>query len=519
MLKFKIMKEVINISLSGISFMIEKDAYEVLCKYTNTLEAEFASKGEEGKEIIADIEARIAEILMADKEHITSIIVLNDVEKVIEQMGYPEADDSSESETKNIDLNPKKRKLYRKKEGKILGGVLNGIATYFNVDVLILRLAYIVVSLMCMSINFLEDWVGYLHMAYLILWMIIPEAKTVIQNLEMEGGDINVSSINNKYVTNAKKGEENVLASKATSTILKVLKFILLAIASVMGLFLLLSIITFVVFVMGFAFSPNATKVLFEWNTIPSTISTFLALILPMVIILLLLINVLFTIKTKRVIWVISIVVWLVAAIFSVVSFAINASTPRFYKTNNTELYSSNTSDTLYIKTLGDGDSTNIITHKFLYREAIYKYEISQDSTIKVVMSKSIKANNIDDAEDILNNTEIPYEIKDDTLFITTGFTKGASIFKNQHLYYTIYCPKDRLVIIDKNINRNGIFPKPEKKSQENKKNKDKKEPKNTTTKIKIEANAIDTTNGNSSSKSEGSLNVEIVTEEIKINE
>jgi hypothetical protein len=57
------MKKTFTINISGTVFHIEEDAYEVLQKYLINLKNHFGP-GEEGKEILADIEARIAEIFI-----------------------------------------------------------------------------------------------------------------------------------------------------------------------------------------------------------------------------------------------------------------------------------------------------------------------------------------------------------------------------------------------------------------------------------------------------------------------
>ncbi len=56
------------------------------------------------------------------------------------------------------------KKLYRIKEGKMIAGVCSGLAEYFDIDVTIIRLAW-VIALFCAGAGFL---------AYLIAAIVIP---------------------------------------------------------------------------------------------------------------------------------------------------------------------------------------------------------------------------------------------------------------------------------------------------------------------------------------------------------
>jgi hypothetical protein len=83
------MKKTFTINISGTVFHIEEDAYEVLQKYLVNLKRPFWSD-EEGKEILADIEARIAEIFTEKSTDERKVITLQWVEEVIVTMGTPE---------------------------------------------------------------------------------------------------------------------------------------------------------------------------------------------------------------------------------------------------------------------------------------------------------------------------------------------------------------------------------------------------------------------------------------------
>lgn len=72
-----------------------------------------------------------------------------------------------------------------------MGGVCSGIAAYFNVDPLWLRLAF--------ALSMLFFGTGFL--LYLILWIIIPTAKTRAEKLVMRGERVNISNIERSIKT------------------------------------------------------------------------------------------------------------------------------------------------------------------------------------------------------------------------------------------------------------------------------------------------------------------------------
>ena len=187
------MNKTVTINISGIIFHIEEDAFEKLSKYLGTIKSYF--KDSDGRdEIMADIESRIAEIL---KEKIGSgrqVVLMTDVEHVVSIMGKPE-DYAGESETGTeenkkeeepvIDFSKRRRRVFRDPDDKVLGGVCSGISNYFDIDPLWLRLALVIITLL--------GGAGFL--IYIILWIVIPKAKTTAEKLEMKGEKVNINNI------------------------------------------------------------------------------------------------------------------------------------------------------------------------------------------------------------------------------------------------------------------------------------------------------------------------------------
>ncbi len=175
------MKQVININFQGRVVPIEVSAYDLLKNYTESLNRHFAN--EEGKEeIINDIESRIGELFQERITKGSTCITEDDVNAIIKSMGRPEefeamddaqtasADSSSsyqQQSTAGSTATGSKR-LFRNENDKVLGGVCSGLANYFNIDVVIVRIIFVVL---------LFSGVGFL--TYIIMWIAVPSSATV----------------------------------------------------------------------------------------------------------------------------------------------------------------------------------------------------------------------------------------------------------------------------------------------------------------------------------------------------
>lgn len=193
------MNKTVTINISGIIFHIEEDAYDKLSKYLNTIKGYFTSN-ESGNEIIADIEARIAELLQAKVTPFKQVILMADVDEVINALGKPEefidgeTTGSAESSSKQTEsqahqTGPIKRRLFRDPDEKAIGGVCSGVAHYFDIDIVWVRLA----TFLLIFFGGVSLWV------YIILWIVIPEAKTTADRLAMRGEAINIDNISKKF--------------------------------------------------------------------------------------------------------------------------------------------------------------------------------------------------------------------------------------------------------------------------------------------------------------------------------
>lgn len=178
------MKITYNINLDGRVFTIDEDAYRLLKDYLDTLKHAF--DGTENQEIIIDIEARISEVFFIEQENGKSVMTLKDVEAVITRIGHPEEliDEVTYSEETILPPPPPvqdiklDKRLFRDSKNGMIGGVCAGLAEYLNVDVTWVRL--IAVALCFVSLSTLA-------FAYIILWIVLPNADTPLQRMQLTG--------------------------------------------------------------------------------------------------------------------------------------------------------------------------------------------------------------------------------------------------------------------------------------------------------------------------------------------
>lgn len=189
------MNKTVTSNIAGFIFHMDENAFHKLEQYLGKIRNYFAgSEGED--EIISGIEERIAEMFQAKKKE---VIGLPDVEEMIGIMGQPEAfmdeDDREESQSKSTTSSSSSnrrtreeapKRVYRDADDKVLGGVCSGVSYYLGInEPLWFRLAFLFTFLFAGTGLFL----------YIILWIIIPEATTASQKLEMKGQKINAENI------------------------------------------------------------------------------------------------------------------------------------------------------------------------------------------------------------------------------------------------------------------------------------------------------------------------------------
>jgi phage shock protein PspC (stress-responsive transcriptional regulator) len=183
------MKRTEQINLGGIIFHIDEDAFQSLQKYLHQVKIRFASESE-GNEIINDIELRIAELLQLKISGQKQVITLDDVHEMIEIMGKPEDFSEESYDTDDVETGESRRgrRLYRDLDHNLAGGVCAGMGVHFNIDPVILRVLFIILSF---------PLAGFPVLIYLLLWIVTPAALTTAQKMEMRGGEFTIADIEN----------------------------------------------------------------------------------------------------------------------------------------------------------------------------------------------------------------------------------------------------------------------------------------------------------------------------------
>jgi phage shock protein PspC (stress-responsive transcriptional regulator) len=199
------MNKIITINISGIVFSIDEQAYDMLRAYIERLRVHFSTT-DGGNEIINDIEGRIAELLQSRLVNGKQFIADIDVQEVMAVMGDPSQMDTDEQTTagnsrsqSNTTYTAEKR-LFRNPDDRILGGVCSGLGAYFGIEQVWIRLAF----------AFAFFFAGSGLLLYIILWIVIPEAKTTADKLQMRGERVDISNIEKKIKDEFKTVEESL---------------------------------------------------------------------------------------------------------------------------------------------------------------------------------------------------------------------------------------------------------------------------------------------------------------------
>ena len=217
------MKKNITINFFGTLYAIDEDAYELLNRYLSDIKKYFSRK-EGGEEIADDIEHRVAELMLELKTGGREPIDIELVKEIIGRIGNPEDLDDMASESEGTATadghhgrewfaeETSKKRLFCNPNDKMLCGVLSGIACYFGIEPVWVRLA--VVALAILPIPFFSIPLLTLLVIYLIMALIIPEAKTPEERLQMRGKPVNMETLNEEIVSSANPSDKQSSSSR-----------------------------------------------------------------------------------------------------------------------------------------------------------------------------------------------------------------------------------------------------------------------------------------------------------------
>src|SRR4030043_245519 len=179
------MKITLSINLGGYSFNIDEDAYAELKRYLKNLELHFAGE-DSSSEILSDIESRMGELFRARLTSYKQVITMDDVRYAISVLGTPEDISDNEGASAREKFSSRGyHRMYRDPDQRIIGGVCAGMGAYWRIEPWLVRVIFFILAMMG----------GLGILLYLILYIVIPEAKTTAQKIEMKGEPVNIHNI------------------------------------------------------------------------------------------------------------------------------------------------------------------------------------------------------------------------------------------------------------------------------------------------------------------------------------
>ena len=336
------MNEIKKCSLAGISFTFENDAFATLSQYIQSLNDAYRNDPD-GEEIVADIEARIAELILSavpTEAIVTRPLVLN----IIKQLGSAEEIDNEQpdheseprqAETTDQNGNPRiPRRLYRDMQNNKLGGICAGIANYFDTDPTWIRLVAIAPIFIWLfgEINLLwmgriEGFAGQLTalviLGYIVMWFTIPPASTARQKLEMRGERITTDSIRENVQNPTSEQQTRTLLADIVNVIGKILLIGLKILAAILLVGMVLGVC-----VLAMVALAGIPMLGFDLPTGISLLMFFFVVIIPLLTIIYLIIMLLVSQRPNGkallgvfILWIISLVGMTLSAIKSKASF------------------------------------------------------------------------------------------------------------------------------------------------------------------------------------------------------
>ena len=489
------MNKTININLGGVFFHIDEDAYKKLKIYLDAIRKSLSDDPQGKDEILKDIEIRIGEILSDSVKDVRQVVNEQDIDDIILIMGKPEeyAGDEEFFEDESYSKKSKNRKkLFRDTEDKFLGGVSSGLSHYFGIDVIWIRLTWLLLLIG-----------GFSVVLYPILWILLPQANSTSEKLEMEGSDVNISNIERKIKEgfndasqlfkdgvddvskNFKKGDyqhkmrsglqEMIdLITKVYSEIFKVAgKFIgvLLIVVSVLTLFSILiggfslGSIEF----LGLTDELTQYPPFFHTSRIPLSLLVlfgFIAIAIPFVLLFKLGLKIIsnnvnkFSRPTNLSllgVWLLSVM----ALAFAGIEYGAH-SLHEFSKSDRFVIEHLNTKDTLNIKMIALDDfeprryfedKTTFINETQVAYKTNISFDIRESNNSELYIRTYKKANgiSINKAKELVKDIRFKYEVVNNTLMLDAYFLANLKNQNNsQYVRITLFVPKGMTIYLDK---------------------------------------------------------------------
>ena len=231
------MKEITRIHLAKTPFSAEIDAKKSLEKYLNLIQKNMHAE----PEAMQEIEARMVELLAERGVAKDGVIGNDDVLSIQKQMGEPrDFSDGSDNAEIDVDVDDEvlgnsSKQLMRDTEHGLIGGVCAGVAAYFGVNPLWIRL----IAIFSPFITF-----GTAVLIYIVMWLSIPEARTASDKLRMRGEPVTLDALKRLSVDDSTE-------KQAVSTAAKIFRFLLGIILALIAFGLLVALLVGGVFGFG----------------------------------------------------------------------------------------------------------------------------------------------------------------------------------------------------------------------------------------------------------------------------
>jgi phage shock protein PspC (stress-responsive transcriptional regulator) len=495
------MNKTININLAGVIFHVDEPAFEKLNHYLKSIRQRFGNE-QGADEILHDIEARIAELFQMRTSESKQVITMKDVDEVIGIMGKPEDyedlndDESGESNqsfsSKSSSKKKNSRRIYRDEDNAVIGGVCSGAGAYLGIDPVWLRLLFVLL--------FLGFGTGVL--LYIILWIVIPEAKTTAEKLEMRGEPVNINNIEKSIkeeldhlkerINDLNAGEGVKSAGKKAGTaaerilngVIDILKALFGFLGKILGILLvffgLIFAISFIAWLLGFGnvfiqsdepimvgydmFEVFRTLFVSDTHFNISLLSLILLVMIPLLEMIYGGLRLLFSFapvnpivrRTGGILWTVGLVIAIVSVVYTVRDFEIKMP----YSTTE-EVVSNDT--TLYLHLQNDEISEMLSRDRSIYideyGEVIYLDEVTLDikpsNTDKSILEIERYANGSEKLEARERAEKVTYALEQqgDRLFFPAHLSfQSEDLWRNQEVRITLYLKPGQEIYLEKSL-------------------------------------------------------------------
>ncbi len=485
------MKKTLTINISGTVFHIDEDAYEKLNNYLYEINRHFRSDND-AKEILEDIEARISELFRERIKGANDVVTISHVDEIIEIMGSPSAfssldEEPVEEEPRRKIQRGKAKKLYRDPDDRILGGVCSGLGAYFNVDPLVFRLIFVITFFIPVG-SFL---------VYLILWIVVPRAKTAAQRLEMKGEEVNINNISKsikeefqdvkdnykrfRSSNSYSKGEER--AREVGNVFLQILGIIAKVLIITLGVILVIAGITAVVALFGSLFITHEFIGITPWNTgVPHYLDLFvdgrilnwfwigIALVIgiPLIMLIFLGTKMIFRFKSNNAfVGPIAAGLWLLGIVLLIITAGKGLSNFKSTSTATSQESIVTKSDTLYLAlgqdefkdfydtnfAMGNMKVAAINGKEFLLGAPRLEIERTDAQEFNLVIKNRSRGGDLNKAQQHAREIKYKFEAKDSILTFQPWFmVPENSTWKGQEVSVILKVPANKTIYINENL-------------------------------------------------------------------